>query len=133
MNKLLAEKLAYTEEEVVEEEEDDEEDEEYDEDEKVEDEKEENYDNIDDACLWHDPFLDWHNLEIEIPYERGVMVQVPMGVFGVGDEESMSDIPLPEGVGSIPRNVVSVQSSDASFPDGFDLEVNQIFETKDEL
>ena len=53
--------------------------------------------------------------------------------FWVGDEESMQDIPLLEGVGSIPRKVVSGQSSNASFPDRSDLEDNQMFETKDKL
>ena len=45
----------------------------------------------------------------------------------------MQDIPLPEEVGSIPRNVVSRQSSNASFPDGSDLDVNQMFVMNDEL
>ena len=83
---LPAEKLAYVEEEVVEEEADGEEEED-DEDEEAEDK--ENDDNIDDACLWHDPFLDRHNLEMEIPDECVELVQVPVGVFVVGDEELM--------------------------------------------
>ena len=124
MNKLSAKELAYIEEEVAEEEE-----EEYNEDE----EEEENDNHVDDACMWHNPFLDRYNLEMEILDEHVDLVDVPVGVSVVGDEESMQDIPLPEGVGSIPCNVVSGKSSDASFPDGSDLEVNQMFETKDEL
>ena len=93
-------------------------------------EEEEEYDH---ACLWHDPFLDRHNLEIEIPDEHVDLVDVPVGVFVVGNEESTQDIPLHEGVGSIPYNVVSGQSSDASFLDRSDLEVDQMFETKDGL
>ena len=56
-----------------------------------------------------------------------------MGVSMVGDEQSMPDIPLAESVGSIPHDVVIGQSLDASFPDGSDLQVNLMFETKDEL
>ena len=95
-------------------------------------EEEENEDNVDDACLWHDPFLDRHNLEMEIPDEHVELIQVPVGVSVVGNE-SMQEIPLSKGVGLIPRNVVSGQSLDVSFPNGSDLEVNQMFEMKDEL
>ena len=47
VNNLAAEALAYIEEDGE------------------EDEDDKNY--VDDACLWHDPFLDRHNLEMEIP------------------------------------------------------------------
>ena len=53
--------------------------------------------------------------------------------FGVADVGSIPCITLPEGVGSFPHTVGSGQTSDASFPDGSDLEVNPMFETKDEL
>ena len=56
VNNLLAKVLAYIEEEVAEEEKDGVEEEE-DGDEEVEEEEENDY-NVDDACLWHDPFLD---------------------------------------------------------------------------
>ena len=113
----------------MEEEEEREDEEEDNEDERVEDEEEN-----DDACLWHDPFLDQNNLEMEIPDECGFeMVQVSEWCFGVADEGSIPDLPLPKGVGSIPHNVVNGKSSDACFSDGSDLEVNQMFETKDEL
>ena len=77
------------------EEEEDGEEEEDNEDEEAE-EDEENDNHVDDACMWHDPFLDRHNLEMEIPDEHVDLVDVLVGVFVVGDEESMQDIPLPE-------------------------------------
>ena len=84
----LPEALAYIEEDVAEDEEDDE-------------------DNVDDACLWHDSFLDRHNLKMEIPDHHVQLVQEPVGFYVVGDEQSMPDIPLAEGVGSIPHDVVT--------------------------
>ena len=72
MNNLPADKLAHIKEEVVEEKE-----------EAEEDEEEENDSNVHDACLWRDPFLDQHNLEMKIPNECGVMVQVPVGFLGL--------------------------------------------------
>ena len=116
VNKLLVEELAYIEEEVA----DDGEEEEDDEDAEAE-EEEENDDHVDDACMWHDPFLDRHNLEIEISDERVDLVEVLVDISLVGDEETMQDISLPEEVGSIPHNVVSGQSLDASFLDGSNL------------
>ena len=89
----LPEALAYQE-EVAEDEEDGE-------------EEEDDEDNVNDACLWHDSFLDRHNLEIEIPDHRVQLVQEPVGFSVVGDEQSMPDIPLAEGVGSIPHDVVT--------------------------
>ena len=85
----LPEALAYIEEEVAQDEEDGEE------------EKDEE-DNVDDACLWHNPFLDRHNLEIEIPDHRVQLVQEPVGFSVVGP-----DIPLAERVGSIPHDAVT--------------------------
>ena len=98
-------------------------------------EEEEEYN---DACLWHDPFLERYNLEMEIQDKGGLeMVQVAEGrsrmnsrVVYVG---SIPCIPLPEGVGSSFRTAGSGQTSDASFPDRSDLEINQMFETKEEL
>ena len=40
---------------------------------------------------------------------------------------------MPEGVGSSPCTVGSGQTLDASFPDGSDLEINQMFETREDL
>ena len=96
-------------------------------------EEKDDEDYVDDACLWHDSFLDRHNLEMEIPDHRVQLVQESVGIFVVGDEQSMPDIPLPEGVTSIPYDVVSRQSSNASFLDESNLQVNQMFEMKDEL
>ena len=78
----VAQQLAHVEDEVVEEEEDDNED-----NENEDMEEEEEYDN---ACLWHDPFLERHNLEMEILDRGGLeMVQVVEGRsemnFGVAD------------------------------------------------
>ena len=71
---------------------------------------------------------------MEIPDEGGFeMVQVPKGGSGVADEGSITDITLPKGVGSIPRNSISGQTSDASSPNGFDLEIKQMFEMKEKL
>ena len=70
---------------------------------------------------------------MEITDHRVQLVQEPVGFFVVGDEQSMLDIPLGEGVGLIPHDIVTGQSSDASFPNESDLQVNQMFETKDEL
>ena len=66
VNDLLtpAYQLAHAKEEVVEEEKDDKED---NEDEDVEEEEE-----YDDTCLWHDSFLEQHNLEMEIPDKGGL-------------------------------------------------------------
>ena len=78
--------------EVVVEEEDDDEDEEGKDD-------EEN----DDVCLWHDPFLNQYNLEMEILDECGLeMIQVREGGSRVADEGSTPDLPFAEGVRSIP-------------------------------
>ena len=100
----LADQLAHAEEEVVVEEEDD--DEEDNEDEDVEEEE-----DYDDACLWHDPFLERHNLEMEIVDEYGLeMVEVPEGGFGVADEGSILDVPLLEGARSTPYIAVSGQN-----------------------
>ena len=70
---------------------------------------------------------------MEIPNKCVELVKVPVGISVVGNKESMLDIPLHEGVRSIPLSVVRGQSSDTSFLDGFDLEVNQMFEMNDEL
>ena len=124
--------LAHVEEEVVEEDDDDKED---NEDEDMKEEEEEEYD---DACLWHDLFLERHNLEMEIPDGGGLdMVEVaegPSGMnFGVEDMGSISCLPLPKGVGPSPCTAGSGQTSDASFLDGSNLEINQMFETKEEM
>ena len=87
VNKLQAEELASIEDEVADKEENNEEEED-DEDEEAE-EDEENNDHVDDACLWHDPFFDRHNLEMEILDKHVDLVDVPIGVSVVGDEESM--------------------------------------------
>ena len=97
-----AQQLAHAEEEVVKEEKDDDED---NEDEDMEEEEEE--EEYDDACLWHDPFLERHNLEMEIPDGGGLdMVEVAEGPSrmnsGVADMGSIPRLPLPEGVGSSP-------------------------------
>ena len=88
--------------------------------------------------VWHDLFLERHNLEMEIPNGGGLdMVKVaegPSGMnSGVADVGSIMCLPLPEGVGSSPRTAGSGQTSDASFHDGSNLEINQMFETKEEL
>ena len=100
-----------------------------------EDEEEEEYD---DACLWHDPFLERHNLEMEIPDGGGLdMVEVakgPLGMnFGVVDVGSITCLPLPKGVGLSPCTAGSGQTLDTSFHDGSNLEINQMFEMKEEL
>ena len=96
-----AQQLAHAEEEVVEEEEDDDDD---NEDEDMEEEEKEKYD---DACLWHDPFFERHNLEMEISDGGGLeMVQVVEGCsgmnYGVADVGSIPCVPSPEGVRSSP-------------------------------
>ena len=98
-------------------------------------EEEEEYDN---AYLWQDPFLERHNLEIEILDGGDLeMVQVAEECFRmnveVADEGSILGVPLPEGFGSIPHTEGSGQTSNTSFLDRFDLVVNQMFETKEEL
>ena len=70
---------------------------------------------------------------MEISDECVELVQVPVVISMVDDKELMQDIPFPKGVGLIPYNVVSWKSSGASFPDGSDLEVNQMFDMNDEF
>ena len=72
--------------------------------------------------------LERHNLEMEIIDAGGFkMVQVAKEGSRVASEGSIRDMPLPEGVGSTPCNAVSGQTLDASFPDGSNLEINQMF------
>ena len=95
-------------------------------------EEEEEYN---DACLWHDPFLERYNLEMEIQDKGGLeMVQVAEGrsrmnsrIVYVG---SIPCIPLPEEVGSSPHTAGSGKTLDASFYDGSNLEINQMFERR---
>ena len=92
-------------------------------------EEEEEYD---DACLCHDLFLELRNLEMKIPNRGGLeMVQVAKGRFktnsGVADMGSITCVLLPKGVGSSPCTAGSGQTSDASFHDGANLKINQIF------
>ncbi|KAL5577995.1 hypothetical protein UlMin_019694 [Ulmus minor] len=62
------------------------------------------------------------------------VAEAPSGMnSGVADVGSILFLPLPEGVGSSPRTAGSGQTSDASFHDGSNLEINQMFETKEEL
>ena len=77
-------------------------------------------------------------MEMEIPDGGGLdMVEVaegPSGMnSGVADVGSIPCLPFPKGVGSSPRTTGSGQTSDASFHDGSNLKINQMFETKEEL
>ena len=60
------------------------------------------------------------------------MVQVAEGRSRVADEGSILSVPLPEGVGLNFRTIGSGKTLDASFPDGSNLEINQMFEIKEE-
>ena len=51
----------------------------------------------------------------------------------VADKGSTLGVPFPKEVGSSPRTAGSGQTSDASFHNGSNLEINQMFETKEEL
>ena len=54
--------------------------------------EEEEYDN---ACLWHDPFLEPHNLEMEIQdVDSFEMVQVAVGGYVVSNDGSIPDVPF---------------------------------------